>query len=196
MINYQMLELHVQNKLYGNNNGHGYDHAKRVANNVRKITDDINCDQDICLISAYVHDLIDRKVVSDQEQAISELEQFLIDNLGLDRESTVHVLEICNTISFSKGLELNSIEAKVVQDADRLDALGAIGIARTIEYSASVNRPVYIEGDRTDDTAIGHFHTKLYKLIDLMNFDISKSIAESKMEIMYQFEQQFIDEHQ
>ncbi len=195
MINYQMLELHVQSKLYGNNNGHGYDHAKRVANNVRKISEQINCDLDICLVSAYVHDLIDRKVVSDQAQAISDLEIFLTENLGLDHESCVHVLEICNTISYSKGLEVNSIEAKVVQDADRLDALGAIGIARTIEYSASVNRPIYVEGDRTDDTAIGHFHTKLYKLIDLMNFDISKSIAENKMEIMYMFEQQLIEEN-
>ncbi|WOO87059.1 HD domain-containing protein [Mollicutes bacterium LVI A0039] len=195
MIDYHILEQHVKAKLAGNNNGHGYDHAWRVVKNVRKIAQDIDCNLDICLISAYVHDLIDRKVVDDQYLAISELEGFLTDELKLSTIDCNHVLEICNTISYSKNAKLSSVEAKVVQDADRLDALGAIGIARTIEYSASIKRPVYIAGDRTDDTAIGHFHTKLYKLIDLMNFEVSKQIAQTKMEIMYQFEQQFIEEN-
>lgn len=190
-----MLERHVQNKLLGNNNGHGFDHAYRVVKNIKLIANEIECDLDICLISGYVHDLIDRKVVDDPIQATVELNGFLIDNLGLSASQASHVLEICNTISFSKGLEVTSVEAQVVQDADRLDALGAVGIARTIEYSATVNRPVYIADDKTDDTAIGHFHTKLYKLIDLMNFEISKSIAQDKMEIMYQFEQAMIIEN-
>lgn len=195
MINYQMLERHVQSKLLGNNNGHGFDHAYRVVKNIKLIASEIECDLDICLISGYVHDLIDYKVVSDVELAIDQLSSFLTDNLGLSPVQVKHILEICNTISFSKGLEVTSVEAKVVQDADRLDALGAVGIARTIEYSAAVNRPVYIAGDKSDNTAIGHFHTKLYKLINLMNFEISKNIAGDKMEIMYQFEQAMINEN-
>lgn len=195
-MNLELLENHVQTVLHGNANGHGFDHAKRVVKNVRLITKEVQCDQDICIISAYVHDLIDRKVAVNVDLAIDELHTFLLTELGLSEADSARVLEICNTISYSKNISLNSIEAKVVQDADRLDALGAVGIARTIEYSASVKRPVYIAGDRTDDTAIGHFHTKLYKLVDLMNFEVSKTIARDKMEIMYLFEKQMIAENE
>ncbi len=195
MVNYPMLERYVQSKLQTNNNGHGYDHAYRVAQNVRTIATEVECNLDICLISAYVHDLIDRKVVDDVFLAATELELFLTESLGLDSTATSHIMQICNTISYSKNLKLESVEAKVVQDADRLDALGAVGIARTIAYSSAVNRPIYIADDKTDDTAIGHFHTKLYKLVDSLNFDISKIIGSQKMEIMYAFEQAMINEN-
>ncbi len=194
-MNFELVKEHVKNKLIGNTNGHGYDHANRVVNNVKLITKEVECNYEICVISAYVHDLIDRKVATDIDSAIAELEEFLSESLGLEQVKVDHILKICNTISYSKNLELESVEAMVVQDADRLDALGATGITRTIEYSVSVNRPIYIAGDKTDNTAIGHFHSKLYKLPALMNFEISKEIAKTKLEVMYLFEENMIREN-
>ncbi|WOO88869.1 HD domain-containing protein [Mollicutes bacterium LVI A0078] len=194
-MNFELVKEHVKTKLAGNTNGHGYDHAYRVVNNVKLIAKEVECDYDICVISAYVHDLIDRKVVDDIDSEIIELEEFLRTGLGLEQVKVEHILKICNTISYSKNLELESVEAMVVQDADRLDALGATGIARTIEYSVSVNRPIYIADDKSDDTAIGHFHSKLYKLPALMNFEISKEIAKTKLEVMYLFEENMIREN-
>lgn len=190
-----IVDSYVKAKLAGNNNGHGYDHARRVVKNIKKITAEIDCNLEICLISGYVHDLVDRKVVDDIELATNQLVTFLTEQLKLNAEQVEHILEICNTISYSKNLELRTVEAMVVQDGDRLDALGAVGVARTIEYSAAVGRPIYIPGDISDDTAIGHFHNKLYKLVDLMNFEVSKKIAKDKMEIMFLFEKQLILEN-
>lgn len=194
-MNFELVKEHVKTKLAGNINGHGYDHANRVVNNVKLIAKEVECDYEICVISAYVHDLIDRKVTNDIDSAIIELEEFLSTSLGLAQDKVEHIIKICNTISYSKNLELESVEAMVVQDADRLDALGATGIARTIEYSASVKRPIYVAGDKSDDTAIGHFHSKLYKLPNLMNFEISKEIAKTKLEVMYLFEENMIREN-
>lgn len=196
MNEYNVVIKHVQTVLAGNNNGHGYDHAHRVVKNVKLICEQVECNSKIAIIAAYVHDLIDRKVAEDIETATNELEQFLINQARLSNYEAAQVIEICQTISYSKGLTLNSIEAKVVQDADRLDALGAVGIARTIEYSSSVRRPVYIKGDRSDGTAIGHFYTKLYKLPELMNFEVSKQIAVEKVKFMELFESHYIKENE
>lgn len=193
MNNISKIENYTKMRLDGNKNGHGYDHAQRVCANVRKICKVIDCDLDICIIAAYVHDLIDRKVVDDVELATRELQEFLQLELALPKSKVSHVITICQSISYSKGLELNSVEAKVVQDADRLDALGAVGIARTIAYAVDAGNPIYVKDDHSDGSAIGHFHSKLYKLKDLMNFDISKQYAEEKMQIMYEFENQFIN---
>lgn len=194
-MDYKIIEEYIGENLANNANGHGVDHAKRVVKNVKLIVNDVDCDLNICIISAYVHDVIDPKVADDPKVAEANLCSFLLDEVKLTKKECDHILEICNTISYSKNAKLNTIEAKVVQDADRLDALGAVGIARTIEYSASVSRPIYIEGDKSNDTAIGHFHAKLYKLADLMNFEVSKRIARDKMEIMHLFEQQIIQEN-
>lgn len=196
MNEYPVVSEHVKKVLAGNNNGHGYDHANRVVKNVKLICEEVECNQKIAIIAAYVHDLIDRKVAVDIEVATTELEQFLVNQAGLSQGEAEQVIEICQTISYSKGLTLNSIEAKVVQDADRLDALGAVGIARTIEYSSSVSRPVYIKGDYSDDTAIGHFHTKLYRLPELMNFGVSKQLAVEKAKFMELFEAHYIKENE
>lgn len=194
-MNFDKVKEHVQTKLAGNVNGHGYDHANRVVNNVKLIVEEVECDLDICIISAYVHDLIDHKVAENIEVEIAELKSFLENELYLEPPKIDHVLQICNTISYSKNSKLESVEAMVVQDADRLDALGATGITRTIEYSISVDRPIYIAGDKSDDTAIGHFHSKLYKLPAFMNFEISKKIANTKLDVMYLFERNIINEN-
>lgn len=185
---------YVKKELENNNNGHGLEHAKRVVQNTKLILKEVECKEYICIIAAYVHDLIDRKVAKDVNKAKVELELFLKHKLKLSQQDTIHVLDVCDSISYSKGLKLRSVEAKVVQDADRLDALGAVGIARTIAYGTSVNRPTYIKGDKSDDTAIGHFHSKLYKLKDLMNFEISREIASEREVIMREFERCYINE--
>ncbi len=195
MGKYNQVINYVDMKLKSNNNGHDISHALRVERYARRICDeiDVKVNTELCIIASLVHDLIDHKVASDQNIAKSELEQFLL-GIGYDKSFVLDVILICDTISYSKGLELSSKEAMVVQDADRLDALGLIGAVRTIAYSTSVNRPLYIPGDISDDTAIGHFHNKLYKLKDLMNYEQSKQIAVKKEKALRQFEKQYINE--
>ncbi len=194
-MNYQEVEKFVKSKLNNNNNGHGLDHALRVVKNVKLILREVDCQKHICIISAYVHDLIDRKVTNDINHEIQELTSFLKSQIKLTNRECEHILTICSTISYSKNERLTSTEAMVVQDADRLDALGATGIARTIQYSTATHSPIYIEGDKSDDTAIGHFHAKLYKLPDLMNFQVSKQLAAEKIELMKLFETHIISEN-
>lgn len=194
-VNTKLIETYVKTKLEHNNNGHDFYHALRVVANIKQIATDVDCDLNICIIAGYVHDLIDYKVAEDVETATSELCEFLKSELKLDQHQVALILDICQTISYSKGLKLSSTEAKVVQDGDRLDALGAIGITRTLQYSFATSRPIYITGDKSDSSAIGHFHSKLYKLYDLLNFKVSQELARPRLEIMKQFEQQYISEN-
>lgn len=196
MKKYNQVLEYVTDKLENNNNGHDLAHARRVETNTKRICEHIECQVNIevCIISSLVHDVIDRKVTNDTEKAKVELYNKLVE-IGYPVNFVQTVITICDTISYSKGLKPSTNEAMVVQDADRLDALGLIGAIRTVEYSAAVGRPIYIEGDKSDETAIGHFHSKLYKLKDLMNFEYSKLIAIEKERVLREFEKQYIKEY-
>ena len=94
------------------------------------------------------------------------------------------VIYIIEYVSYSKGKVPSSIEGKIVQDADRLDALGAIGIARTFAYGGNNNRLIYNPGSKDDSDSIYHFYDKLFKLTDLMNTDNARSIAVKRTKLM------------
>jgi uncharacterized protein len=107
-----------------------------------------------------------------------------------------HVAHIVDNISFRKGESAKplSLEGQVVQDADRLDALGAIGIVRTIEYGAAFGQPFYLADAGNAKTGVGHFHEKLFKLKSLMNTDAGRRMAEDREAFMQTFLDQFMRE--
>ena len=163
---------------------------------------EIECAQSfIVAISALLHDVWDHKLgFSDKDRALNI--RALLSNCDetLNPDQMDQIVDIVNSVSFKKGQNHNvpeSLEAKIVQDADRLDALGAVGIARTFAFGGAHNRPMYLhnmQGERTD--SVGHFYEKLFLLKDRMNTETAKTIANERHRFMVDYMDQFYKEHQ
>lgn len=185
--------------------GHDYWHSLRVLNNAEKIAKTEQCDAYIVMIAALLHDADDRKVfeTTDYENA-----RRIMSDCHLTENTMDTVIDIIKEVSF-KGTETispKSIEGKIVQDADRLDAMGAIGIARAFAYGGNHNRAIHIpdcqpninmnetEYRNNDGTTINHFYEKLLLMKDMMNTDCAKSIAWKRDRYMREFLKEFYDE--
>lgn len=184
--------------LKGNVNAHGIDHSLRVYRNIIKLLPyHPTADSELCCIAGLIHDLVDDKVAPDVSIAKKELTDFLT-TLSYSDDFIKQVFFIIENMSFRKGqpdIFNDNIEGQIVQDADRLEAVGAIAIIRTAMYGAvSGNATIYVEGDVSNETMIGHFHAKLYKLADLMNTTQAHALAKARIEFMKKFETQLIDE--
>ena len=145
-------------------------------------------------LGALFHDIADHKFGYDDKDRITIISNFL-SPLGLDSKKIDHVIYIANNISFKKGkntIALKSIEAKIVQDADRLDALGAIGIARAFTYGGHKGRSIY--NPTTKDDTLSHFHEKLLLLKDTLNTISGREIAEQRHHYIEEFLKQFHQE--
>lgn len=195
--------LFVKEALAGAEGGHDWYHIERVwkmAHHIREIED--RGDLLTIELAALLHDISDPKFNGGDEQIGCKLaHQFLINNsVGKDRAD--HIQTIIQSVSFKGGLQkenINSIEFQIVQDADRLDAMGAIGIARAFNYGGFKNRPIYdpaIPLQEYSDSAayyqsgaptINHFYEKLLKLKGLINTDTGKLIAQERHAFMLQF---------
>jgi uncharacterized protein len=166
-----------------------------------------NADLEIVQLAALLHDVDDYKVFGGNIGASSNAEAFLIKN-KIDYTKIKAICEIIATISF-KGRDTQipkSLEGNIVQDADRLDAIGAIGIARTFAYGGSKNRSMHIpnekpredmngeEYSKSNGTTINHFYEKLLKLKDLMNTETAKALAEARHRYMENFLNEFLNE--
>jgi uncharacterized protein len=189
---------YISDCLEGNVNGHGTDHSLRVYSNVMKLLPYYpNANGELCCVAGLVHDLIDDKVAPDVSIAKGELTDFLT-TLSYSDNFIEQAFFIIENMSFRKGqhgIFSDMIEGQIVQDADRLEAVGAIAIIRTAMYGAVSGRPtIYVEGDTSNDTMIGHFHGKLYKLADLMNTSQARDWAEQRIKFMREFEAQLISE--
>ena len=179
------IELYVKSKLEFESSGHDYLHALRVLENSKKLITD-SVDQDVVYISALVHDLIDHKLEEKHKAKESDIITLLKES-RLKEEQIESVLDIIKNISFSKGNVPSSLEGKIVQDADRLDALGAIGIARTFAYGGKNNRLIYNKDSIDDTDSVSHFYQKLFKLSELMNTEKGKQEALERTKFMKQF---------
>lgn len=174
--------------------GHDFDHAKRVYNNALNISKTISCNERIVFASCYLHDCVDRKLFSDVNYQISKIKALLKDDFN---ENEINeIIDIITSISYNNGnfKELKSIEAKIVRDADRLDALGALGIIRTIEYGNSKGRKFYDETNESNETTINHFYDKLLKLDSLMYTDYAKEEAKLRKAFLIAFLDEFYRE--
>ena len=175
--------------------GHGMDHVLRVLSSARTIQAETNGDLAIIELAALLHDVGDAKFHEGVERS-AEFAREILGGLSADQDVIEHVAHIVDNISFRKGESARplSLEGKVVQDADRLDALGAIGIVRTIEYGAVLGQPFYLAEAGDAKTGVGHFHEKLFKLKELLNTDAARRMAEEREAFMQTFLDQYMSE--
>ncbi|EJF01294.1 HD domain-containing protein [Liquorilactobacillus mali] len=190
--------------------GHGFDHILRVVNMTKKILKSEPGNSLIAISAAYLHDVADDKLVRDPATQNVKTIDFLKDSDFSDNEIS-EIMYITKNLSFSSSLKPNppvlSISGKIVQDADRLDAIGAIGTLRAIYYGGKHSQVIYdptikprILKDKIEyrnlskETIINHFYEKLLNLKDLMNTTTAKEIAEGRQVFMLNFLEEFIDE--
>ena len=198
----------VKEKLYGEGSGHDWFHIERVYNLSKFIAEKENADLFIVEITSLLHDIDDWKFSNDTDTNTTTTENFLA-SISVPKNDINKIISIIKTMSFKGGVvdsTQNSIEGKVVQDSDRLDAIGAIGIARTFAYGGSKGRQIYdpsinpIEFTSLEQVknagnhTVNHFYEKLLKLKDLMNTNTAKEIAEKRHKFMENFLEEFYSE--
>lgn len=194
-------------ELSGDSGGHDWWHVKRVSRLAREIALAEGVDPDFCELAALLHDIPDDKRGISEEIGLQNLEEWMATQ-NLNGDEITIILEIISTMSYRGGNNppLKSLEGKVVQDADRLDAIGAIGIARAFAYSGKKGQLLYdpelpVRQELTIDeyrngksTAINHFHEKLLKLPQLMNTDYARKLAVDREKFMKDYLDQFMKE--
>lgn len=197
---------YVKETLKNAESGHDWWHIYRVLKTSRRIATEEKADLFVVELAALLHDIADPKF-NDGDELIAPLViiEFLTSQ-GVHRTVINHVVEIVNNMSFKNSFDkkkFDSIELRVVQDADRLDALGAIGIARAFIYSGYKGNPIYDpaispnqkqskeEYKKGSSTTINHFYEKLFLLKDMMNTQTGKKLAEERHNFMEQFLEQF-----
>ena len=198
----ELIKCDIKNLFSNDHSGHDYNHTLRVYNNALLLLKDIKWDEFKTKLIALLHDADDKKLF---KTVNNENARNILNKYDLLDES---IIDDINNISYNgNGKNIpKSIEGKIVQDADRLDALGAIGIARCFEYGGANNRKMYDDNIKPKDyldekdyhhnnsTTINHFYEKLFKLKDLMNFEISKKEAVRRTEYMKGFIEEFYKE--
>ncbi|GAA0480715.1 HD domain-containing protein [Salinibacillus aidingensis] len=201
---FEHTERWITDKFAGDTTGHDQWHMKRVVKLAKQLAEKEKADSFICQLAAYVHDIPDEKLVNDIEAAVKEIFTFLKDE-GVPEQVRHQIWLAFKDVSF-KGNHMvpETLEGKIVQDADRLDALGAIGIARTFAYGgatgAKMFNPKSVDTVQKQDyrshdkTTINHFYEKLLKLKDLMNTESAKKMAADRHQYMEQFLNRFYAE--
>ena len=170
---------YIERLFAGNADGHGLDHSIRVYKNAMLLAEtEPTADRFIVALSALLHDADDYKLFQTENNANA---RNFLKSANVDRETTDRICEVINSVSFSKnrGKKTETIEGQIVQDADRLDAIGAIGIARTFAFGGKHNRSL--------ESSIDHFHEKLLLLKDMLNTEKAKELAENRHRFMEQF---------
>jgi uncharacterized protein len=185
-VNIKIISSFVKTKLENEPTGHDYLHALRVMHNSEEIAYDYDVEVNIIKAAALIHDLIDHKLDKEYKSSIEEINK-LLDDSGFENSQINHIQEIINNLSYSTSKIPPSLEGKIVQDADRLDALGAIGIARTFAFGGKNNRLIYSENKFDNKNSIAHFDDKLLKLSGLMNTKRARLIAEERTNYMKEF---------
>ena len=199
----------VQLELKDAEGGHDWFHIERVWRNAKLIAKTENVDLEVVEIAALLHDIADSKFNNgDEKIGPKKALNFLIEQ-DADYRLIDHVISIIENISYKGGSQkrtFNSPELDVVQDADRLDAIGAIGIARTFNYGGYKNREIYNPEIKPNlnmnkeqyksSTAptVNHFYEKLLLLKDKMNTETGKKLAEDRHQFMEQYLEQFYTE--
>ena len=173
---------YVRELFDGNSDGHGFDHTMRVYRNAMKIADTEECNREIVALAALLHDADDRKLF---ETANNENAGGFLKEHGVGQEEAEKIITAINAVSFSKNRDRKpeTAEGQIVQDADRLDAIGAVGTARTFAFGGKHGRP--------PEDSIQHFHEKLLLLKDMMNTAKAKEMAEERHRFMLQFLKQW-----
>ncbi|MEO8167172.1 MAG: HD domain-containing protein [bacterium] len=196
----------IKAKLSGEGSGHDWFHIERVWKSALYIGECENVDMFVVELAALLHDIADWKFSGGDESAGPREAQRWLEQLKVQEKTIAHVCEIIKDLSFKgAGVQtaMKTKEGMVVQDADRLDALGAIGIARAFAYGGHKGRELYNPDIKPQPHAtfeeykkgrgptINHFHEKLLLLKDLMNTETAKRIAEQRHAFMQEFLDRF-----
>jgi len=199
----------VKQQLENAESGHNWFHMERVYNNALLIAQEETCDLEVVQLAALLHDIADSKFHDGDETVGPKTARAFLELENVAEESINHVVAIIENISFKGGnfeKKFTSKELEIVQDADRLDAIGAIGIARTFNYGGYKNREIYhpeiapnlnmSKEEYKNSTAptINHFYEKLLLLKDKMNTETGKKIAQQRHDFMITFLEQFYNE--
>jgi len=189
------LKKVVKSKLGKNDPAHDFEHVMRVYRNAERICKTENGNKKLILSAVLLHDII--KIKNQKNSALNSArlsEKILKQNHFSDNEIKI-ISDAIKEHSFSKGKIPSTIEGKILQDADRLDAIGAIGLARVFSFSGSNNRPFYDPKDpfsknrnlNDNKWAIDHFYEKLLTLEQKMNTKTGKIIAKKRTKILKDF---------
>lgn len=199
----------VKDELKDAEGGHDWFHIERVYKNSIHISEGEKVDKIVVALGALLHDIADSKFHNGDDTVGPKKAREFLKTQNVGEEIIEHVVKIIENVSFSGGnktQEFTSLELEVVQDADRLDALGAIGIARTFNYGGFKNRKLYdpeitpklnmspSEYKASNAPTINHFYEKLLLLKDRMNTETGRKIAEERHQFMETFLAQFYAE--
>ena len=199
----------VKQKLEGAEAGHDWFHIERVWKLSKKIAKNEEANTEIVELAALLHDIADPKFHNGDETLATKISLEFLKSIDVEENIINQVLYIIENISFKnrgQAPKIPSIELQIVQDADRLDAIGAIGIARTFNFGGFKNNLMYHpdiqpqlnmskeEYKKSNGTTINHFYEKLLLLKDLMNTETAKKIASERHDFMLQFLDEFYKE--
>ena len=213
MTNTQIIEetiAFVKETLKGAEGGHDWFHIQRGFKNTLLIAKDEKVDVLVVSLGALLHDIADAKFNGGDETVGPKMAMEFLTSLEVDEKIVDHVVKIIENISYKSSLDskklFTSQELQVVQDADRLDAVGAIGIARAFNYGGDKNRQLYNpeiapnlqmtkeEYKKSKAPTINHFYEKLLLLKDKMNTDSGRKLAEKRHQFMLEYLKQFYEE--
>lgn len=201
---------YVQKAFNNAEGGHDWWHTNRVYLNARKIAEnESDIDLEVVLLAALLHDIADSKFHDGNEEIGPETARKFLASEGFDHQKLEHVVSIIENISFKGGNSkrtFNSKELDIVQDADRLDAIGAIGIARVFNYGGFQGNEIYNpdikpnlemtkeEYKKGKQPSVNHFYEKLLLLRDLMNTKTGRELAQERHDFMLKYLEQFYRE--
>jgi len=199
----------VKEKLNDAEGGHDWFHIERVYKNALLIAKDTDCNLTVVQLGALLHDIADSKFHNGDETIGPKTARLFLESENVEEVIIQHVVNIIENISFKGGnfeKKFSSIELNIVQDADRLDAIGAIGVARAFNYGGFKNRALYDpeiapvtnmtkeEYKKNNAPTVNHFYEKLLLLKDKMNTETGKQIAAERHKYMELFLAQFYAE--
>ncbi len=205
----------VKEKMSGEGTGHDFWHVVRVRNTALKIAKEEKADSYIVKLASFLHDIADHKFHDGDRDVGPRIAKEFLESLGVESKVIEHVINIISNMSFHKSIDgknlFTSKELKVVQDADKLDAIGAIGIARAFAYGGLRQREIHNPNikaikyktsreyndnqiGKTTGTTINHFYEKLLKLKSLMNTKTGKRIANQRHKFLELYLKNFFSE--
>ena len=202
-------EKFAKNMLRDAEGGHDWNHIERVLENAKMILTKEKANKHIVLLGILLHDIADPKFQGGDESKGIKISSAYLEETGVDKTTRKQVMEIVKGISYKGGhneVKEKSLELQIAQDADRLDAIGAIGIARAFNYGGFSGRKIFDPDQKpreykdvkeyrsSDSSTINHFYEKLLKLKDALNTKTAKKMAKTRHEFMVSYLQQFYDE--
>lgn len=199
----------VKTTLSNAEGSHDWFHIQRVYSNAKNIAKNENCDRFVVALAALLHDIADSKFHGGDEEIGPKVARGFLKSLEISIETIDHVVSIIENVSFKGGKQVrtfSSLELDIVQDADRLDAIGAVGIARAFSYGGYKERAIYdpeiepnlnmTKEEYKNSTAptINHFYEKLLLLKERMNTSTGKQMARDRHIFMVKYLEQFYAE--